>query len=100
MRRMTTRTIRPRLHWPEYLIEAGAIGAFMVSACVFGAVIFHPGSVVHHALGDLGGAWVERAVMGVLMGLTLVLLVYSPWGRRSGAHLNPAFTLAFLRLGK
>jgi aquaporin Z len=34
------------------------------------------------------------------MGLTCVLNVYSPWGRRSGAHLNPSFTLAFYRLGK
>jgi len=91
---------RTRLHWPEYLIEAGAIATFMVVACVCGAVIFHPGSLVHHALGALGGAWVQRAVMGVLMGLTLAAIVYSPWGRRSGAHLNPAFTLAFLRLGK
>lgn len=38
--------------------------------------------------------------MGVAMGLTLILNVYSPWGRRSGAHLNPAVTLTFFRLGK
>src|SRR5439155_15057334 len=25
---------------------------------------------------------------------------YSPWGRRSGAHMNPATTLAFTRLGR
>ena len=23
-------------HWPEYLMEAALLGAFMVSACVFG----------------------------------------------------------------
>jgi aquaporin Z len=34
------------------------------------------------------------------MGLTAVLLIYSPWGRRSGAHFNPATTLTFWRLGK
>src|SRR5439155_1638810 len=27
-------------------------------------------------------------------------LIYSPWGRRSGAHFNPATTLTFWRLGK
>ena len=34
------------------------------------------------------------------MGLTAVGLIYSPWGRRSGAHMNPAVTLTFLRLGR
>jgi aquaporin Z len=34
------------------------------------------------------------------MGLTAVGIVYSPWGKQSGAHLNPSFTLTFLRLGK
>ena len=28
-----------RLHWPEYLMEAGLLGAFMLSACLFGAGI-------------------------------------------------------------
>jgi aquaporin Z len=34
------------------------------------------------------------------MGLTAIGLVYSPWGKRSGAHLNPAVTTTFFRLGK
>jgi aquaporin Z len=38
--------------------------------------------------------------MGIAMGATLALIVYSPLGRRSGAHMNPAVTLTFLRLGK
>jgi aquaporin Z len=38
--------------------------------------------------------------MGALMGLTAVAIVYSPWGRRSGALMNPALTLTFLRLGR
>ena len=29
-------------HWPEYLMEAGLLGAFMVSACVFGALYEFP----------------------------------------------------------
>jgi aquaporin Z len=38
--------------------------------------------------------------MGLAMGLTAMLLIYSPMGKRSGAHMNPATTLTFFRLGK
>ncbi|HEY9721181.1 MAG TPA: aquaporin, partial [Oscillatoriaceae cyanobacterium] len=43
---------------------------------------------------------VRRAIMAIAMGLTAVAIIYSPWGQRSGAHINPAVTLAFLYLGK
>ena len=84
-------------HWPEYLGEAGGLGLFMVSACLFGALLFHPGSPAARAIPD---GLARRLVMGLAMGLTAIGLIYSPWGRRSGAHLNPATTLAFWRLGK
>ncbi len=82
-------------HWPEYLIEAWCLGMFMVSACVFGVAIFHPDSPV--AAMDLS---VRNVLMGIAMGLTAVGIICSPWGKRSGAHFNPAVTLTFLRLGK
>lgn len=86
-----------REHWPEYLIEAGALGTFMVSACVFGILLFHPSSPAVHAIpGDLP----RRLLMGLAMGGTLIGIVYSRFGKRSGAHMNPAVTLAFLSLGK
>jgi aquaporin Z len=84
-------------HWPEYLIEAWALGAFMVSAALFTALLEYPGSPVHHLIPN--GA-VRRALIGLAMGLTAVALIYSPWGQRSGAHMNPATTFTFLRLGK
>ena len=85
------------LHWPEYLIEAGAIGTFMVSAAVFAAVLYHPSSPFS---GAISNELVRRALMGLAMGSTAVAIIYSPWGQRSGAHMNPAVTLTFFRLGK
>jgi aquaporin Z len=84
-------------HWPEYMSEAAGLGAFMVSACAFAALLFHPSSPVARGVESEA---VRRVSMGVAMGLTNVLLVYSPWGMRSGAHNNPAVTLTFYRLGK
>jgi aquaporin Z len=86
-----------RVHWPEALMEALGLGLFMVSAGAFGTLLEYPGSPVHQALPSAFG---RRALMGIAMGLTAIGLVYSPWGRRSGAHINPAFTLTFLRLGR
>jgi aquaporin Z len=84
-------------HWPEYLIEAGAIGAFMVSATAFAALLYHPSSPIS---GAISNEVVRRAWMGLAMGSTAVAIIYSPWGQRSGAHMNPAVTLTFFRLGK
>ncbi len=86
-----------RTHWPEYLMEAAGLGLFMVSACLFAALLEHPGSPVRAALPD---GVVRRVLGGLAMGATAAAIIYSPWGQRSGAHLNPSVTLTFLRLGK
>jgi aquaporin Z len=86
-----------KAHWPEYLMEAGLLGAFMVSACVFGALYEFPQSPVHQAIGS---GFLRRMLMGVSMGLTAIAIIYSPWGKQSGAHINPSVTLTFFRLGK
>jgi len=86
-----------REHWPEYLIEAWGLGTFMVSAGICATLLEYPGSPVHRAIADPD---LRRWLMGTAMGLTAIAIIYSPWGKRSGAHINPAVTLGFLRLGK
>ncbi len=84
-------------HLPEYLFEALGLGLFMVSAGVFTTAFEAPDSWLRAAIPEPA---LRRAGVGIAMGLTAIGLIYSPWGRRSGAHLNPAVTLAFLRLNK
>jgi aquaporin Z len=85
------------MHWPEYLAEAGLLGAFMLVACVVGVLLGHPDSAAVRALPDPLG---RRALFGLAMGVTAVAIIYSPPGKRSGGHINPAVTLAFLALHK
>src|SRR5437868_12046525 len=86
-----------RRHWPEYLMEGGELGIFMISACLFGALLFHPMSPVVAAVPTLIA---RRLLMGLAMGLTSMAIVYSPWGKQSGAHFNPSVSITFFRLGK
>jgi aquaporin Z len=84
-------------HLPEYLMEAAELGFFMISACAFGVLLEHPASPVRQAIGN---GDVRRVLMGLAMGLTAASIIYSPWGKQSGAHFNPSVTLTFWRLGK
>jgi aquaporin Z len=86
-----------RQHGPEYLIEAAGLGLFMLAACGFGTLLEYPLSPVRQGIAD---PWLRRFLMGLAMALTAVSLIYSPWGKQSGAHFNPAVTLTFVRLGK
>lgn len=84
-------------HWPEYFMEGACLGLFMISACMFGILLGHPDSPVVRWIPI---AVVRRIIGGIAMGSTAIALIYSPWGKQSGAHLNPSVTLTFLRLGK
>lgn len=78
-------------------MEAAELALFMFSACAFTVVLYHPASPLANSLpNDI----LRRALMGIAMGSTAIAIIFSPFGKRSGAHFNPSVTLAFLRLGK
>jgi aquaporin Z len=85
-------------HWPHYAIEAWGLGTFMFVAGSVAVALnaLPPTSAAFVSLHPIAG----RAFFGIAMGLTNAAIVYSMWGARSGAHLNPAFTLTFAWLGK
>jgi aquaporin Z len=84
-----------RRHWLEYLIEALFLAAFVLAGGVVAALREDP--LLREALPS---PQARAALAGLAMGLVAVAMIYSPWGRRSGTHLNPAMTLAFWRLRK
>jgi aquaporin Z len=93
----TTMTGALQRHWPEYLIEGWALGTFMVSAGVVATLLGAPASPLSRAIPD---PMARSVIAGLAMGLTAIAIIHSAWGKRSGAHMNPAVTLTFLRLGK
>ncbi len=86
-----------RLHWPEYLMEASELGLYMFLTCGFATLVRHPDSPLRHALPS---DTARRGLMGSGMGLAIIAIIMSPWGKQSGGHFNPAITVAFYRLGK
>jgi len=78
-------------------MEGAELGLFMISACLFVALLEYPTSPVHQLLPD---PTLRRILIGVAMGATAIGIIYSPFGQRSGAHFNPSVTLTFWRLGK
>ena len=78
-------------------MEAWGLGIFMVSACLFTILIEHPDVWVVHLIPS---AFVRRVLIGIAMGSTAMGIIYSPWGKKSGAHMNPAVTLTMAVLKK
>jgi aquaporin Z len=86
-----------RTHWREYLTEFSGTGALMFCICLFGTILYSNTSpMARFALSRAENA----AIMGVGVAGATLLIVRSPFGRRSGAHFNPAISLTYLWLGR
>lgn len=87
-----------KLHWPHYFTEAGGVVLFMIASCTTAVLFHHPDSPVRQALGET--PILRRAVQSLVIAVALIAIIFNPWGKRSGSHINPAVTLAFRYLGK
>jgi len=85
------------LHWKEYMMEAAEISVLMLSTCIWGTLVYSDESPFK-SFGVSAGS--KPIVMGIAIAVTTFMIIRSPYGRRSGAHMNPAVTLAFLWLGR
>lgn len=83
-------------NWRHYLAEAAGLGFFMIVASSMTTLLRSPMSPI---AGVITEPFYQLVALGVTMGLVILAIVYSPWGKKSGAHINPAVTLAFWRLG-
>lgn len=85
-------------HWREYLMEAAGLGGFVIGASCLTVLLEHPDLfVMESALGY--HPLLRRIPLGLCLGAYITGVVYL-FGKQSGAHINPAVTLAYLRMGK
>ena len=84
---------------PWQLYGAELIGTALLVLVGLSIVIlnFGQGNPVVQRWPDAG---VRRLITGFLFGTTGALITLSPIGKESGAHINPAVTLAFWLMGK
>ena len=87
--------------WKQKLIlygcEALGLGMFMFSAGVFDILIDHPDLWVRQ---HLYSAIARRFFIGFSMGLTALGIMFSPFGKKSGAYINPSVTIVRYCLGE
>ena len=83
-------------HWAEWLCELAGTALLLVGGLSAVCLDFGRGSPVATVVPDHS---LRLLITGTLFAGAGSLVAISPLGRRSGAHLNPAVTVAFWRRG-
>lgn len=87
-----------KIHWQEYFMEAAGLAGFVIGAGLLVIFLEHPDMpVMQSSLKNY--PLLRRVPLGIIMG-GYVAGVTLLFGKRSGAHINPAVTWTFFRLGK
>lgn len=84
-------------HWRHYLAEAAGLAFFMLGASIITTQLHYKEAWLH---GIITNPFAQLASLGLLMSFVIAAIIYTPWGNKSGAHINPAVTIAMWRLGK
>jgi aquaporin Z len=82
--------------WPLYFSELAGTAALVAIGVSIVILAFGAGSPIVALVPDAG---IRRAATGMLFGTVGGLIALSPVGKHSGAHINPAVTLAFWLAG-
>jgi aquaporin Z len=86
-----------RFPWRVYLSELVGTALLVLIGLSLVTVMFGAGSPIARVLPSEG---LRRLITGFLFGTTGALIALSAIGKTSGAHINPAVTLAFRLMGK
>ncbi len=78
-------------------MEGIGLGIFMISASFFTSFMYSPHSSGYYFISD---PLTRNVVTGFAMGATALFIFYAPFTAPSGSHINPAVTLAFLRVNR